>query len=211
MSKIGKYLRELSIIALGVAITLSVSVWLSNRSEKRDLALYLKAIKMELEENLSTIDNAMKHFQLEANYEEYLRSHDEQTLNVDTLQHYATSVCYHFAKFQLNTNAFEMFRSSGAMRLVNDKDLLIAIWKAYNRCTSFKEVFDRYFDRKHEHIEKEAPFVKNGILNYTELNYVVPAALYNFYAFPQATAIINAKEEGLEPIKETLSQLERLK
>ena len=48
IKKIGKFVREISVIVIGVAITLSASYWLSDRNEKRDMALYLTAIKMEL-------------------------------------------------------------------------------------------------------------------------------------------------------------------
>ena len=209
MRKIGKYLRELSVVVLGVAITLSASVWVTNRNEKIDLALYLNAIKIELEENLSSIDDAMEFFQSEAKYTAYLQLHDEQSLNMDTIIFYAHTVCYSLNAYQLNTNAFEMFRSSGAMRLMNDKDLLISIWKAYNRCSSMEKMFDRYYDRKFEHVQKETEFSKKGEINYHDMNYALAVPMYNFYAFPLAISILNAKEEGIEPVKETISKLER--
>ena len=210
MRKIGKYLRELSVVVLGIAITLSVSVWVTNRNEKRDLALYLNAIKIELEENLSSINDAMVYFQSEAKYTEYLQLHDEQTVNMDTISYYMLTACYHLNAYQLNTNAFEMFRSSGAMRLMKDKDLLISIWKAYNRCSSMEKMFDRYYDRKFEHFQKEAQFSKKGSVDYNDMNYALAVPMYNFYAFPLATAILNAKDDGIKPVKETITLLESL-
>jgi hypothetical protein len=34
-SKIGRYLREISVVVIGVAITLSASYWVTSRSEKK--------------------------------------------------------------------------------------------------------------------------------------------------------------------------------
>ena len=74
--KIGKYLREISVVVIGVAITLSVSVWLGNRNEKKDIALHLHAIKMELEENEKNLENLIERLKLAAEYTNYLLSHD---------------------------------------------------------------------------------------------------------------------------------------
>ena len=42
MKKIGKYLREVSVVMLGVAITISVTIWINKKSEKKDMSLYLE-------------------------------------------------------------------------------------------------------------------------------------------------------------------------
>ena len=44
IKKSGKYLREISVVVIGVAITLSVSYWIGVKNEKRDMALHLRAI-----------------------------------------------------------------------------------------------------------------------------------------------------------------------
>jgi len=60
MSKFGKYLLEVSIVVIGVAITLCVGYWISMRSVKKDVALSLNAIKIELEQNANAFDNYAK-------------------------------------------------------------------------------------------------------------------------------------------------------
>jgi hypothetical protein len=60
MKKIGKYLREISVVVIGVAVTLSASYWLGVKSEKRDIALHLHAIKMELEENAQDLGDIIE-------------------------------------------------------------------------------------------------------------------------------------------------------
>ena len=208
INKIGKYFREISVVVIGVAITLSVGIWLNNKSEKKDMAIYLNAIKMELEENLTRLDSIAADLQAAANYEMYLKFHDNKTLNADTLTYYAVNVCYHINLMKLGLNTFEMFKSSGAMRLINDKELLMSIWNVYYKCAALNEILVRYYDRKFEHIEKEGQYLKNGIVNYKGLNYAVTAPMYNFYAVPFTAAILNNKESVTKSIKETLSKLE---
>jgi len=210
MNNIGKYLRELSIVVLGVAITLFVSYWLTNRNEKRDVALYLNAIKMEMEGNIKILDKAKKYFQADAKYGEYISSHN--TLNEDTLEYYFESCGYQLQRNHLNTDAFEMLKSSGAMRLM-DKDLLLSIWNAYTVFGNLNDFFDRYYDRKSEHIEKEVILARNGDIGSIrfkrDLKYVKDAPMYNFYAVNYADAILKDWEGWLKLIKEVLSKLEK--
>ena len=56
MKKILKYLRELSIIIIGVAITAGVGFWINNRNNKKDLESHLIAVKLELEYNAKSLD-----------------------------------------------------------------------------------------------------------------------------------------------------------
>ena len=143
--KIGKYLREISVVVIGVAITLSVSYWITSRKEKRDIALDLNTIKLELEENLKTLDEYNQDFiQRSVNYSNYLRSHDKKSLNVDTLKYYTyiNPVVFNVSPIMIKTSAFEMFKTSGSMRLVNNRELLLSIWDSYTNLVELKENFD---------------------------------------------------------------------
>jgi len=88
MKKICQYLRELSIIVLGVAFTIAVTLGINRWYEKRDLSLYLNAIKIEMEENLTIVEDAREYLLNESNYEAYLSSHDNPSFNNDTLEYY---------------------------------------------------------------------------------------------------------------------------
>jgi len=207
MNKIWKYLRELSIVVLGVTITLSVTLWINNENEKRDMNLFLNAIKIEMEENLTIVDDAREYLQDETKYEEYLRSHDNQSLNNDTIEYYVACCCYQLHKIELSTNAFEMLKSSGVMRLM-DKDLLLSIWKSYQKFITLNDFFNSYYERKFEHIEKEAILIKNEDLNLEELNYKKNAPMYNFYTVSIAGAILQNWEENVTFVKEVLLKID---
>jgi hypothetical protein len=52
IKKAVNFLREIAIIVIGVAITLSASYFITKSNEKRDMRLYLNAIKMESDKDL---------------------------------------------------------------------------------------------------------------------------------------------------------------
>jgi hypothetical protein len=143
MQKIGKYLRDLSIVVAGIAVTLFVNDRIMKRNEKKDLKLYLTAIKLELEKNIKYLDDLIKDNQISVDYADYLKSHDKKTIKRDTLDVFRVQGgFYSIRSFPFGMNAFEMFKSSGMMRLVNDKELLLSIWGAYGTINSIKELLD---------------------------------------------------------------------
>ena len=51
-----KYFRELSIVVVGVAITVGIGLFVNNSNNRKDQKQYLNAIKLELEENAKQFD-----------------------------------------------------------------------------------------------------------------------------------------------------------
>ena len=158
IKKIWKYLRETSVVVIGVAITLSAGYWISNRNEKRDMDLYLNAIKLELEENIRILDITNKSLiQPAVRYSDYLQSHDKKSLTMDSLKYYSMhygGTIYNLSTITFKTNAFEMFKTSGYMRLVKNKELMFSIWDTYAILADVKQVFDKYSDLKTEEAKK---------------------------------------------------------
>ena len=209
INKIGKYLREISVVVIGVAITLSASYWLNVKSEKRDMALYLNTIKIELEENMTTIEKSIEYLRTNAEYEKYIRMNDIDSLNDDTLAYYANSCCYYILKFDLKTNAFEMFKTSGVMRLISDKELLMSMWNVYAYIGSLNTTLKWHFDTKWEYMEKDFLFVENGMINFSKLTHSAP--MYNFYNLGLSGATLKECKNVLKYIKETVTKLEERK
>ena len=205
LRKIGKYVREVSIVVLGVAITLSVTVWLNNRNEKRDMGLYLNAIKIELEENIKIMDMAIDFLQVEAAYTTYLNSHDIQSYNEDTLEYYVHTTCYYLNKFPLKTNAFEMLKSSHIMRLLDDKELLLSLWNVYIDIDMLNTNFEWYFNTKWGHMEKDLSLIRNGMISFET------APMYNFYIIALTTSGLKDWKAALNDTNETITKLEKRK
>ena len=157
--QIGKFSREVCVVVIGVAITLSASYWITNRNEKSNMALFLNAIKLELEENIKILDETNETFiQPGVRYMDYLiRSHDKHSLNLDSLKFYGIyygGTIYNCSSITFKANAFEMLKTSGYMRLVDRKELLLSIWDTYSILAEMKEIFDKYSDIKTEESRK---------------------------------------------------------
>jgi hypothetical protein len=156
ITKTGKYLREISVIVIGVAITLSASQWINSRSEKRDVVLYLNSIKMELEEIIPEIDDEIIFLEKVKRYSSYLWVNDKESLHPDSIIGWGTgSIVSGNVNYIIPTTAFEMFKISGTMRLMGDKELLRSIWAVYNALEVIQRTTDNYFQLKKDYSLKE--------------------------------------------------------
>ena len=160
LDKIGKYLREISVVVIGVAITLSASYWISNKSEKRDMSLYLKAIKLELEENIETLERAIEDLKPSVKYSKYLQSLDTKFLNSDSINSFGDAFSVNMYSFQ--TNAFEMLKNSGVMRFIDDKEFLQSLWNMYEGIIGTKTISDWYFQEKWGALKQDIPLLIEG-------------------------------------------------
>ena len=206
-TKVGKYFRETSIVVIGVAITLSVSFWISERNEKRNLALYLNAIKIELEKNAIASEMYANAFQKSVKYANYINSHDDSSINMDSIYYYAQSdddgigwgLIQPFNIY--SKNAFEMFITSGAMRQVADKELLMSIWRVYDHIDNTQRFFDMCFQRKGEEATREWYLKMEG------KQIVKPMQLFFTQDLPHR--MVSNSEDMSKQIREVLSKLEK--
>ena len=207
--KIGKYIREISVVVIGVAITLSASYWITNRNEKKNMALYLSAIKLELKENMKILEETNQILiQPSVNYSDYLRSHDKKNLNVDTLKYYFKDggPVFNASSIRVITNAFDMFKTSDNVRLVNNKELLLSIWDSYVDLVELKELFDMVAQWKLEDMKKylysnRNPFDEGVLKN---------PPLYEFYVTMDAPDVQRKNSERVMALlNETISKLEK--
>ena len=206
MKSIVKYLRELSIVVAGIAITVSIGLWINNNDNKKDQKLYLEAIQLELENNVMLFDNLAKSLQKSTGYADYLLSNQGNSLNKDTLAYYGTNNdgfgywSYLSVIGIFRTNAFEMLKFSGAMRQIKNKELLQDIWGVYSQIESVKLNLDRFFQRKEEDVEKEILLGEEG------KTIEVPMRKFHTHGIP--FAMVNMCEGTSEAIRKTLSKFE---
>ena len=202
INNLRKLFREVFVVVIGVAITLFASYWLGIRNEERDMALYLNAIKMELEENIKILEAAIENLEPSLRYTDYLQSNDKELLNKDSLMSYQYTY-YSFTGYSFKTNAFEMFKSSGIMRLVDDKELLLSLWDVYDEFTSVKETFDWFLPIKWEEIKKETALLLEG----KEVKF----PMYNFYYLDMPYQMMLPCGSALKKSKDVVSKLKEMK
>ena len=203
MTKIGKYLRELSVVVAGIFITVGIGLWVNSINVKKDQKQYLDAIILELKENAENFDNYAKLLQKSVRYSNYLNSNDEKSYNLDSIQFYAFSGSDGIGwgnwtpVILYSENAFEMFKSSGDMRHVSDKDLLLSVWHVY------------YYMKQTQHIIDDMLQYKKEVSMNESRNEVVRVKRFYINDVPQYMK--DNCEATAEFIRETVSELEKSK
>lgn len=155
MKPILRYLRELSVVVAGIAITFIVSDLISSSNEKKEVQRYLNAIRIELEGNLEVAEEYAAVYGLNAQLSRYLMSNGLDKLSADSLSKYDEAV-RRIVVLDYKTSAIEMFKMSGTMRLVKDEVLLNSLLEAYSQIEVTQTGNDVYMNRKlnelYEHI-----------------------------------------------------------
>jgi hypothetical protein len=198
-----RYIRDFSIVVAGIAVTLYVNYKVTNQGEKRDMNLYLNAIKIELEENLKGLDMATEYYQQNTKYSEYLKSHDKKSIDKDSVESYK-SIFFVAKRFSFKTNAFEMFKYSGTMRLLADKEFLLSMWNVYDGFSVLKELLELDFQMKTEALRKE---VSLAIENNMEMTNI---PIYDYYIFGISQSALQSCEELLTESKELVKCITKL-
>lgn len=165
------YLRELSIVIVGIVVTVGTGLWVNYKNNEKDMHQALRLIKWELEINAKNFDLYAEWIQKSIRYAEYLKANDYKNLNKDSLDYYALtrvsddSTIDGFGCGYMTissgthetfvTNAFEMLKNSGAMQQVADQELLMYIWEAYTQIEGTIRNIDNIFSIKQEEAMKE--------------------------------------------------------
>jgi len=206
ISKIGKYLREISVVVIGVAITLSASYWISKMGEKRDFNLFLNAVKLELAENIQYIHAEQKRLlSKEFEYANYLKSHEKHQLHQDTIKYYVINgYAAHMEIIAFRKAAFEMFKSSGAMRLMRNKELMQNVWEAYFLMQRHEVTLDKSEQMKMEYRDKWLDEREKNP-DVIPMYYFYVSGIYDVYLVSR----IDIFEEISELLKEILMELEK--
>ncbi|MCL2028736.1 MAG: hypothetical protein FWG79_09680 [Bacteroidales bacterium] len=201
---VGKYFREVSAVVLGVAITVSATVLINNQIQKKDTEYYLHSIKLELENiTIPTLEGAINYYRLDAQYAQYLLSHDAKSYHADSIEYYR--IAYQsIQRFSLSTNAFEMLKNFRPTRTM-DKNLLLNLSAMFSYYSRYNDIFEWYFNTKWAHLEK-APTNNTADIMFDKNNPVAP--LFDFYKFRFGKPLLQDCEALLEGTKQLLSLLE---
>jgi len=198
--EIGKYLRELSVVVVGIAITFTISNWIESRNNKKELEENLETVKLELQENLKIVNDLNRDFYKHvAGFSNYLQNNDWQNLNKDSLKYYSDYALY-IPDFIVKTSAFEMLKTSGLMRLIKDKKMIQALWNSYFFLERLKIANDSYRQIEITEMERMKFFsIKTSTFDLSQL--------YGFYSNRLANDLSYSFEYASKVIEETLSQL----
>jgi hypothetical protein len=191
--KIGNYFRELSIVIIGVAVTLYVSNVVSDIKERKDLKLQLNAVYSELEDNLERIDDLIEHNNKIEKFSACLAEyyyHPKQSI-ADSIRKNSGIIGKTYS-YAYKRGAYDMFINSGAMKLFNDKELLLDITDCYAAMELTKEYHNSYESLKLDLVRKLYDYDTKFIMADIDLTNPMYRGLYNFHI--TASPGINAKE-----------------
>lgn len=149
------YLRELSVVIIGIAITFFFSDIISKSKEKKDLNTQLSIIYDELEENLEVIDRLIVHYDRHLKLRYYLQkymAHPDGNY-ADSVQLYS-STAFNSAGFYYKRSAYEMFINSGMMKAVEDRQLLLDITESYLKLEAVKQEHEKHLELKYNEYTK---------------------------------------------------------
>lgn len=149
--KLGDYIRQLSIVVLGIVITFLGSDWISNQSRQKEVRAAMQLVIEELKYNKLQLKQFEDEYNTDRRMAILLIDHDfdSDRLPIDTLQKYERFVTSVYT-FSYTTDALEVLKNSSLMQQVSDKRLLLDILHAYNKLKITSEEIKSYCDMKEE-------------------------------------------------------------
>lgn len=92
-----------------------------------------------------------------------------------------------------------MFKSSGNIRLISNKDLQLAIWDVYDQTDDFGNEFRAYYQQKEDMFNQEV-LSKVGENSFT---------MYDFFVTGYPINLQERCNNNLKPLKEAVAKLEK--
>lgn len=148
--KLGDYIRQLSIVVLGIVITFLGSDWISNQSRQKEVRAAMRLVIEELKYNKLQLKQFENEYETDCRMAILLIGHgfDSDRLPIDTLQKYKRFTSIY--TFSYTTDALEVLKSSSLMQQVSDKRLLLDVLHTYNKLKITSEEIKSYCDMKEE-------------------------------------------------------------
>lgn len=153
--KLGNYFRELSIVTAGVFITLAGTDFINSASQEKQINKSMQIIKMELEENLKSINQAEAAYLNEINFFRLLIQKQDslQTIKASILENNANAP-FAYENCEYSEDALEVLKSSALMQQIPDKEFILKLLQAYKGCRKINEDNKDYYKYKQDHITR---------------------------------------------------------
>ena len=143
VERIKEFLYEIIIIVLAVSITLWMHNWNDARHDHETETAFLKGIREDLNAEAQDLDDNVKYFQSTVDYYhtvwQQLQSKKIDTTYIDKNSWQLLNTYYYVA----DDGRFESFKSSGYLRLIENKELLKDLMSLYTVSIPFQENIDK--------------------------------------------------------------------
>lgn len=149
--KIGDYVRQFSIVTGGVLLTLWLTTRIADSSKQKEVRQAAQLVTHELEDNLRIIRQYEERYNEERRVS--LRLQEERfstaALPADTILYYSLTVASEVMKpFEFSTDALEMFKTSGILPHVANKELVTELLRCYKSLESLDKTLGAYYDER---------------------------------------------------------------
>lgn len=147
--KPGDYVRQISVVVIGILITFAGSNLITNCSEKRDIQAIMLLIRDEMRNNRDIYQSSISEFTNDERISAMLVEHDMrlQTIPEDSLTQFGF-VLGHYRTFSYQRNAIDLLRNSMLMQKISDKEFLLSLLEAYETLETYKVLITQYYDLK---------------------------------------------------------------
>ncbi len=162
--KAGDFFRQLATVVIGIIITFGGNELIQQSARKREARHLLEMVKLELKHNTLQAGAQKEWFEYEKNGAKATRSYidDPYTIPVDTLKRYINIQSSRV--FPGTANAFEILRTSDAIRSIKDKSFLLRLFGAYNMMAACDSNAKSYSDIKIETFRKYYDSVERNMV-----------------------------------------------
>lgn len=214
--RMGDYIRQTSIVVIGVLVTFTGSGLVTNCSERKDIKSTMLLIRDELKSNRQKYEYIVSEFSEDEQLSDLLMRHDMNihTIPEDSLKLFATTLG-HIRGFAYTRNALNILQNSMLMQKIPDKEFLLSLVEVYEKLEGFKLSINGYYDMKEEvttpfHLsltdEQTALLYDGGYASWDI--YLSDRALRNFLRVPARYFTVGYKERVLKEVDKMIRAIE---
>lgn len=149
--RMGDYIRQTSIVVIGVLITFGGSGLITRCSEQKDIKATMLLIKDELANNRESFDKIVVRFSEDEHLSALLVKHNMncRAIPEDSLKQFRFSIGQ-IGGFYYTRNALDILKNSMLMQKISDKELLLSLIDAYEALERYKMSIKLYYDMKED-------------------------------------------------------------
>lgn len=153
--KFGDFFRNFIAVLLGILITFVGNDWIEARSTRNEIKKTLQLIESELLLNRDGIRNMGETVALNQRAANYIFENKNKVKSIpcDSVRKYLSPL-FQWDVYTLTDDAMEMFKASGLIQKVQDKELVLNIIKAYGTVKVAETYYGVYADHKNQALEK---------------------------------------------------------
>lgn len=153
--KPGNYFRELSVVVVGVFITLAATNFISETSQEKQIKETMLMIKMELTENLKEISKAETEYLHEIAFFQLLQAKQDSIRSIKaSILEENINAPYRVCDLTYSEDALEVLKTSALMQQISDKQFILKLLQAYKQCRIIKRDNDFYYEYKEQRMNR---------------------------------------------------------